>query len=95
MRHQIARRQGAILTYDQPANRIRGFNTIARLRVGVIPALAEEDVNKNLAQLSTIYPEYRHETHVRVATLHDYIVGNVRPALLTLLVAVSFAAPFK
>ena len=77
-------------SYDQPADRAAGFNTIARLKTGVTPALAEENVNSILAQLSTEYPTYPHETHARVTKLHQHIVGEVRPALLILLGAVSF-----
>ncbi len=73
--------------YGQPSARL--FSTIARLKTGVAPALAEEAVNKDLARLSNEYPDYRHETRVHIAMLHAYIVGEVRPALLVLLVAVS------
>ena len=52
------------------------------------PALAEEDVNSNLARLSNEYPDFRHETRVCVTKLHRYIAGEVRPALLILFGAV-------
>ncbi len=75
--------------YDHPEDRGAGVHTIARMRSGVVPALAEEDVNQNLAKISDIYPQYRHDTHVWVTRLHPFLVGDVRPALLMLLGAVN------
>ena len=75
--------------YNQPQGRCSGFNTVARMRSGVIPALAEEDVNQSLAQISTVYPQYQHDTHVWVTRMHRFLVGDVRSALLILLVAVN------
>jgi putative ABC transport system permease protein len=66
---------------------------IGRLKPGISPAQAQQRIDALAARLRqeyrTDYPETSGWT-LRVIPLHDDLVGNVRPALLTLLAAVGF-----
>ena len=64
---------------------------LGRLKAGVTPALAQQRVDALAETLRTQYPaEYLagNGWAPRIIPLHDDLVGNVRPALLTLLAAV-------
>ncbi|MGH9139803.1 MAG: ABC transporter permease [Vicinamibacterales bacterium] len=64
---------------------------LGRLKAGVTPALAQQRVDALAANLRQQFPaDYPSGNGwaLRVIPLHDDLVGNVRPALLTLLAAV-------
>jgi predicted permease len=64
---------------------------LGRLKAGVTPALAQQRVDALAETLRTQYPaDYPagNGWAPRIIPLHDDLVGNVRPALLTLLAAV-------
>jgi predicted permease len=66
---------------------------IGRLKAGVTPAVAQARIDALSAQLRQQYvAEYPASVGwtLRVIPLHDDLVGDVRPALLTLLAAVGF-----
>ncbi len=62
----------------------------ARLRKGVTPAQAQSEMNVISDRLARDYPEEDKGWGAIVFPLRDYLVGEVRPALLTLLGAVGF-----
>jgi putative ABC transport system permease protein len=62
---------------------------VGRLRDGVTPRQAELELNAIGAHLSEQYPESNTGRVEKVFPLHQDIVGNVRPALLVLLGAVT------
>jgi predicted permease len=66
---------------------------IGRLKAGITPASAQQRIDALAEQLRQQYPaDYPPGTGwaLRVIPLHDDLIGNVRPALLTLLAAVGF-----
>jgi len=66
---------------------------IGRLRAGVTPAAAQRRIDILVDQLRQAFPsDYPAPARwtLRVIPLHEDLVGNVRPALVTLLVAVGF-----
>ncbi|MDQ3254316.1 MAG: ABC transporter permease [Acidobacteriota bacterium] len=62
------------------------LNVIARLKPGVTIAQAESDMKDVARRLGQ---EHKSTHGVRVVSLHERVVGNLRPALLVLLGAVS------
>ncbi len=58
---------------------------IGRLRDGVTPRAALEEMNAIAAQLEKQYPDSNHGQSASVYPLSELIVGDVRPILLTLL----------
>ena len=60
---------------------------VGRLRLGVTPATAQAEMDGIAARLREKYPDKAGQG-VRLVSLHDEIVGDVRPALLVLLGAV-------
>jgi putative ABC transport system permease protein len=67
-----------------------GFYGIARLRDGVSLAGAQAGMSAIARRLAEHYPDSNSGNGVRVASLTDELVGEVRPALLVLLGAVGF-----
>ncbi|HUF47245.1 MAG TPA: ABC transporter permease [Vicinamibacterales bacterium] len=75
-----------------PANATRGghfLGVIARLKDGVTVEQAGSEVKTISERLAIEYPDSSANESAEIVPLHDQIVGPVRPALLTLLAAVT------
>jgi len=64
---------------------VRYLSVIGRLKTGVTPAAAQSDLALIAKQLEQQYPDTNKGFGVQVASLHEDVVGKVRPALLVLL----------
>jgi putative ABC transport system permease protein len=64
------------------------ISTVAKLRDGVSVGQAAAEVATVAARLEAQYPESNTRRRARVVSLHEDLVGQVRPALLVLLAAV-------
>jgi putative ABC transport system permease protein len=71
---------------NRTANSLRLF---ARLQPGIILEQAQADLSAIGARLATDFPQTDTNLSFGVRPMHEMIVGNVRPALLTLLVTVA------
>ena len=69
---------------------MRQLNVIARLKPGVQPEAANQEIQAIHEQLQQQMPDDYKDWAVWSQTLHDSVVGNVRPTLLMLLGAVGF-----
>ncbi|HVF44356.1 MAG TPA: ABC transporter permease, partial [Pyrinomonadaceae bacterium] len=70
---------------------VRGVHflrTFFRLKEGVSPAQAQAEMDMIAGRLAEAYPEENKGRTIRLMSLHEYTVGNVRPALLILFGAV-------
>ncbi len=67
-----------------------GISAVARLREGVPIERAQAELNTIAARLEQQYPDSNSGRRVRVESLRESVVGDVRPTLLTLLGAVGF-----
>jgi predicted permease len=67
-----------------------GINALARLKEGSSIKTAIADINTIAARLEQQYPDTNTGRRVRVESLRESVVGEVRPTLLTLLGAVGF-----
>lgn len=67
-----------------------GFRMIARLKDGVTSAQAAQDADRVAKQVMRGFPASMAAIHIRgdVAPLHEYEVGEIRPVLRTLFLAV-------
>jgi putative ABC transport system permease protein len=65
------------------------MTVIARLKPGVTPEQAGEDLKSVAAELSRLYPQSNAEMSATVIPLSEQMTGEVRPALLVLLGAVA------
>ncbi len=65
-------------------------NVLARLRVGLTPEAARADLSTILERRRQAFPKAYSDIRIRVTTLGDRLVGNVRLALLVLFGAVAF-----
>ena len=65
-----------------------GINTVARLKDGVSTEAAGAELNTIAARLEQQYPDTNDDRRVRLESLRETIVGDIRPTLLTLLGAV-------
>jgi putative ABC transport system permease protein len=65
-----------------------GVEAIARLKQGVSTETANAEINTIAARLEQQYPESNNSRRVRLDSLREAIVGDIRPVLLTLLGAV-------
>lgn len=65
----------------------RYLRTVARLRPGIGPGQAREEMQLLAARLAERYPEANEGRSVLVRTLDDYLMGAARPTLVMLLVA--------
>ncbi|HSL70338.1 MAG TPA: ABC transporter permease, partial [Longimicrobiales bacterium] len=59
----------------------RGFTALARMRPGVTIDAVRADLSAVAAQLAEEHPGTNREWSVRARSLHDYLVGGVRPTL--------------
>ncbi len=66
------------------------FFTVARLRPGVSPAAAQNELNTLAEAMKARYSEDMAGTNFLLTTLHEDAVGNSRSQLLVLLAAVGF-----
>jgi putative ABC transport system permease protein len=74
-----------------PANASRGghfLGVIARLKPGVSQSQAEAEIKTISERLAKQYPQNSADESAEVVSLHEQVVGTIRPALLTLLAAV-------
>ena len=65
-----------------------GIQAIARIKQGVSTETANAELNTIAARLEQQYPESNTSRRVRLESLREAIVGDIRPMLLTLLGAV-------
>ncbi|HWP43478.1 MAG TPA: ABC transporter permease, partial [Blastocatellia bacterium] len=63
---------------------------VGRLKPGVTVEQAETEMDTIAARLAEQYPEANKGVGHTIVPLHDFVVGNIRPALLVLLGAVAF-----
>ena len=63
---------------------------IGRMKPGVALRQCDSELNQIAARLAQQYPDTDSDRFESVTTLHEEVVGNVRPALLTILAAVFF-----
>src|SRR3954470_20128476 len=68
----------------------RGFEVLARLKPGVTIAAAQADLDAISRQLETAYPDTNGKRAAEVSRLDVELLGELRPALLTLMAAVTF-----
>src|ERR1700761_2831081 len=75
---------------EGPKDQGNMYNFVGRLKPGVTRGQAQDDLSRVLLQLKSTYPElWDRNEFVRVLDLHDSFVGQVRPALETLMGAVA------
>lgn len=67
---------------------VRYLGMIGRLKQGVSVAQAEADARLVAGRLAAQYPETNEGYGVRLVPLHEYVVGDIKPALYALLGAV-------
>jgi putative ABC transport system permease protein len=79
------------LTQQEAANRGRHYlEVVARLKPGVTLERAQAEMSTIAARLQQQYPEQNTDLGATVQSLHEHLVGDIRPALLVLLGAVGF-----
>ncbi|HVF56517.1 MAG TPA: ABC transporter permease, partial [Pyrinomonadaceae bacterium] len=79
------------LTPQEAANRGRHFlQVVARLKPGVTLEQAQAEMNTIAARLQQQYPAQNTGLGAAVTSLHEYVAGDIKPALLVLLGAVGF-----
>jgi putative ABC transport system permease protein len=77
------------LTTQQAANRNRHYlEVIARLKPGVTLAQAQTEMSTIATRLQQQYPDTNADLGAAVTSLHEHLVGDIKPALLILLGAV-------
>jgi putative ABC transport system permease protein len=81
------------LDTENPYMKHRGasfLGVVARLREGVTTEQAQADISAVAARMRETYPDSNRTRGAFVASMHETLVGDVRPALLVLLTAVGF-----
>ena len=68
----------------------RGFQTLARLRPGISRTQAQAEMDAISRRLEQAYPDTNEKRGVEIARLDEELLGEFRPALRTLMVAVAF-----
>jgi predicted permease len=77
------------LTSEDAANRNRHYlQVLARLKTGVSLQQAQTEMHTIAARLQQQYPDSNTDLGAAVTSLHEHLVGDMRPALLILLGAV-------
>jgi predicted permease len=76
------------LDLRQPGRTWHDYQSISRLKAGITMAQAQAEMDTIARRLENQYPEQK-GWGVQLASLHEEVVGNTRPALLVLLAAVS------
>ena len=77
------------LTPEQAANRKRHYlQVVARLKPGVTLAQAQTEMSTIATRLQQQYPQSNADLGAVVTSLHEHLVGDIKPALLILLGAV-------
>jgi predicted permease len=64
-------------------------NVVGRLRPGATAAQAAEELTLSKQAVKSLYPVFKQKWTVGVISLHEEIFGNMRPYVLTLLIAVA------
>ena len=76
---------------DDAANRGSHYlDVIARMKPGITQKQAQAEMSTIAARLEKQYPAFNTRTGATVQSLHEKVVGNIKPALLVLLGAVGF-----
>lgn len=76
-------------TTDQATNRNRHYlQVVGRLKPGVSLEQAQTEMSTIAARLQQQYPQSNADLGAAVTSLHEHLVGDIRPALLILLGAV-------
>ena len=75
---------------DARTPRGRWLMTVARMRPGITVAQAQDDMTRVHAELTRMFPAFNTGWTAGVISLSDQLTGDVRPALVVLLVAVGF-----
>jgi putative ABC transport system permease protein len=76
---------------EEAAQRGNHFlEVIARMKPGITLKQAQAEMDTIAARLAQQYPDYNTRTGAVVVTLHEQVVGDIKPALLILLGAVGF-----
>jgi putative ABC transport system permease protein len=78
-------------TPEQEASRGRHYlKVLARMKPGVTLAQAQAEMSAIAARLEQQYPDQNKDLGATVTAMHEYVAGDIRPALLVLLGAVGF-----
>ena len=76
-------------TAEQAADRNTHYlQVVARLKPGITLAQAQTEMSTIAARLEQQYPQSNTDVGAAVTSLHEYMVGDIKPALLILLGAV-------
>ena len=76
-------------TAEQAADRTTHYlRVIARLKPGITMAQAQTEMSTIAARLEQQYPQSNTDIGAEITSLHEYTVGDIKPALLILLGAV-------
>ena len=66
----------------------RWLSAVGRLRKGISVSAAQGDLDRVAKALEEQHPQFNRERRVQVSSLHDALVGQTRPLILTLFAAV-------
>ncbi|HWT02783.1 MAG TPA: ABC transporter permease [Pyrinomonadaceae bacterium] len=78
-------------TPEEAANRGRHYlKVLARMKQGVTLGQAQAEMSTIAARLQQQHPDQNKDLGAAVTSLHEYVAGDIRPALLVLLGAVGF-----